>query len=170
MSLLDRLLHRVPVPEGSVGTLEAQEEVLVAAPLREGHLVATRLGLWVPGDAGPRRLDWHLVSKATWDGAALELVVAEVTGQAGRAVLLADAERHSYALERPGKLPQVVQQRVTSSIRSTHHKALPGGGAWFVQRAVPGRDGVVLQVRVDRGTDAEVVADIAASVAEQLPR
>jgi len=45
---------------------------------------------------------------------------------------------------------------------------LPGGGAWFVQRSVAGVDGIVLQVRVDPGTEADVVSDVAASVAEQL--
>jgi hypothetical protein len=69
----------------------------------------------------------------------------------------------------PGALPQVVHQRVTGSVRSSHRRELPGGGAWFVQRSVPGRDGVVLQVRVDPGTDLDVVTDIAAAVASHLP-
>jgi len=171
--LLDRLLRRVPVPAGAVGLLEAQEDVLAVTRLREGHLVATRLGVWAPGADGPTRLPWHLISKASWSGTALTLVVAEETGTAGTAVLLADVQRRQYSLERPGRLPQIVQQRVTASIRSAHHRGLPGGGAWFVQRRVSGVDGVVLQVRVDPGTDAEVVAEVvaevAAAVAEQLP-
>lgn len=169
MSLVDRLLRRVPVPARAVTTLATGEEVLAVATLQAGHLVATRLGLWTPGPDGPARLPWHLVSKAGWQGGTLTLTVARVTGEAGRAVLLADAERRRYALAEPGRVPQVVQERVTASIRSAHHRALPGGGAWFVQRRVAGVDGVVLQVRADPGTDQRVVADVAAAVAAQLP-
>lgn len=169
MSLLDRLLRRVPAPVGAVGALEPQEDVLAVAGLADGHLVATRMGLWAPAQDGPARLPWHLISKASWNGTALVLVVAAETGRASRAVLLADVERRSYALAEPGRLPEVVQARVTASIRSAFHRELPGGGAWFVQRKVPGTDGMVLQVRVDAGTDPEVVADVAAAVAEQLP-
>ncbi|MEO9220978.1 MAG: hypothetical protein ABI251_04210 [Mycobacteriaceae bacterium] len=168
MSLLDRLFHRVPIPPGAVSELAPQEEALAVAALGEGHLVATNLGLWAPAETGPARSPWHLISKATWSGGALTLVVAEETGHAGAAVLLADVDRRRYALAEPGRVPQVVQQRVTASIRSAHHRALPGGGAWFVQRKVPSVGGVVLQVRVDPGTDAVVVSDIAAAVAEQL--
>ncbi len=169
MTLLDRLLRRVPVPEGAVGEFAAQEDVLAVGQLRAGHLVATRVGLWAPGKDGPERVPWHLISKASWTGERLALVVAEVVGQAGRAVLLSDVQRRSYVLAEPGRLPQVVQERVTDSIRSAHHRSLPGGGAWFVQRRVAGVDGVVLQVRADRGTDAEVVGEIAAAVADKLP-
>ena len=56
----------------------------------------------------------------------------------------------------------------TGSIKSRHHRDLPGGGAWFVQRAVAGRDGVVLQVRADPGTDADAVRRVAAGVALKL--
>ena len=169
MGLADRLLRRTPAPDGSTGPLEAGEEVLAVAAVRTGHLVATRLGVWVPGGENPLRVRWELVSKATWDGATLELIVSEVTGTAGAAVLLADVLVRSYLLAEPGGLPQVVNRRVSGSVRSSHRKELPGGGAWFVQRTVPGRDGVVLQVRVDPGTDLDVVTDIAAAVAAQLP-
>jgi hypothetical protein len=170
VGLVDRLLRRTPVPAGSVGRLEDDEDVLAVAEVRTGHLVATRFGMWVPGEDGPLRLEWHLVSRATWDGATLEFTVAEQTGTAGYAVLLADVQRRSYALADPGRLPQVVNQRVTASVRSAHRRELPGGGAWFVQRSLPGRSGVQLQVRVDPGTDPDVVADVAAAVAAALPR
>lgn len=170
MGVADRLLRRTPAPAGALGALEADEVSLAVAELREGHLVATTRGLWVPDDSGPLRVPWHLVSRATWDGATLEFTVAEQTGTAGDAVLLADVQRRSYALADPGRLPQVVNQRVTASVRSAHRRELPGGGAWFVQRSLPGRSGVQLQVRVDPGTDPDVVADVAAAVAAALPR
>jgi len=97
-------------------------------------------------------------------------VVAEEVDRVGEAVLLADRPPRQLRLAEPRRLPEVVHQRVTGSIRSSHHHDLPGGGAWFVQRKVPGRDGVVLQVRADPGTDAEVLRRVAGEVAQRLRR
>lgn len=170
MGFVDRLLGRRPLPQGWSGVLAAGEEPLAVAEVHVGHLVATRLGLWAPGEDGPERLGWHLISRAGWDGGVLELTVAQETGTSGAAVLLADIEVRRYAIVEPAGLPALVNERVTASVRSAHHRDLPGGGAWFVQRSVPGHDGVVLQVRVDEGTDLDVVADVAATVAAALPR
>ena len=84
------------------------------------------------------------------------------------AVLLADQPARRVRLVEPGRVPEVVHARVEGSIRSRHHRDLPEGGAWFVQRRVPGRDGTVLQVRPDPGTDPAVVAALAADVAHAL--
>jgi hypothetical protein len=65
-------------------------------------------------------------------------------------------------------VPEIVHTRVTGSIRSRHYRDLPGGGAWFVQRKVPGRDGVVLQVRADPGTDEATVHRLAAEVSRRM--
>jgi len=65
-------------------------------------------------------------------------------------------------------VPEVVHARVTGSIKSRHHRDLPGGGAWVVQRSMAGRDGIVLQVRADPGTDPDVVRSLAAQVAERV--
>jgi hypothetical protein len=61
-----------------------------------------------------------------------------------------------------------VRLRVDGSVRTRHRHELPGGGAWFVQRKVPGHDGTVLQVRPDPGTDPALVSAIAEEVAEKL--
>lgn len=156
------------VPPGFSGALAEDERVLAVAEAADGPLVATRLGLWVPDGAGTRRIGWHLIDKARWRDSALTIVEATEDGAAGAAVLLAEQPPIRFALAQPGKLPEAVQVRVTSSIRGRHYHELPGGGAWFVQRSVPGVDGVVLQVRADPGTDASAVADLAASVAERL--
>jgi hypothetical protein len=162
--LLRRLLGR-GAPDGFTGTLEPDEHVLaVAAPL-----VATSRGLWVPDGAGVRRIGWHLISKATWGDGALSVIEATESDTAGAAVLLEDKQTERFALSSPGKLPQLVHTRVTGSIRSRHHHDLPGGGAWFVQRKVPGRDGIVLQVRPDRGADLAAVRRLAAEVSARLP-
>jgi hypothetical protein len=156
-------------PPDFTGTLEADESVASAAELRAGgHLVATSLGLWVPTDDGPRRIGWHLLSKVTWSDGELVVIEADEVGEAGDAVLLKDRAPSRYALVDPGRLPQAVHRRVTGSIRSRHHRDLPGGGAWFVQRKVPGRDGIVLQVRADPGTDQDSVRAVAAEVAAKI--
>ncbi|WP_424184922.1 hypothetical protein ACOBQX_23955 [Actinokineospora sp. G85] len=167
MGFLNRLLHGVP--KGFAGELEKDEGVAAAAAVRGGgHLVATSLGLWVPDEAGPRRIGWHLVSKAAWGDGAMVITEADEVDNAGGAVVLADRPPSRYVVEAPGKLPQAVQRRVTGSIRSRHRKDLPEGGAWFVQRKLAGQDGTVLQVRPDPGTDLELVKEIAAEVVAHL--
>jgi hypothetical protein len=157
------------VPDGFTGSLEPDENVVASAVLRgSGFLFATSLGLWVPSEDGPRRVGWHMISKVTWGNGALELIEAHETGTAGEAVLLADQRPARFVLERAGKLPDVVHVRVNGSIRSRHRRELPGGGAWFVQRKVPGRDGIVLQVRPDPGTDPEAVRRVATEVASLI--
>lgn len=172
MSWTKRLADRFfgnGVPQGWQGTLAADENVIAVGELRGGgHLVATSLGLWLPSDDGPRRVGWHLISKATWGNGELTVIEADETGTAGDAVLLADRAPRRYALETPGKLPEIVHKRVTGSIKSRHHRDLPGGGAWFVQRKVPGRNGILLQVRPDAGTDTDAVSKIAAEVALRI--
>jgi hypothetical protein len=172
VSVFRKLLDKVVgdgTPPGFTATLDEEESVVVAAEVRDGgHLVATSLGLWVPIDDGHRRIGWHLLSKVTWGDGVLVVIEAEETGEAGDAVLLTDRPPRRYPLASPGKLPQAVHRRVTGSIRSRHHRELPGGGAWFVQRKVPGRDGIVLQVRADPGTDPDAVRTIAAEVASRI--
>lgn len=170
MSHWRRLLGREPVPEGFLGRLDAEERVLASAPVNSGGaLVASSLGLWLPEG---RRIGWHLVSKAVWSGGAMTVVEAEeddpLDGADGAVVLLHDLPPRRLPLGEPGALPEVVHKRVTGSIRSRHRRELPGGGAWFVQRGVPGRDGLVLQVRADPGTDQDAVRRVATQVAMTL--
>lgn len=156
------------VPQGFSGALASDERVLAVAETTGGQLIATRLGLWVPDGAGTRRIGWHLVSKARWRDGALAVTEAVEDGAAGDAVLLTELPVVRFPLSSPGMLPEAVHVRVTSSIRSRHYQELPGGGAWFVQRAVPGVDGVVLQVRPDPGTDPDALGALAATVAARM--
>jgi hypothetical protein len=146
--------------------LDEQERVVaVAEMVGGGHLVVTSHGVWLPDG---RRIGWHLVSKATWSDGALTVVEAEEFDSAGEVVLLRDLPPLRLRLAEPGRVPEAVHKRVTSSIRYRHHRELPGGGAWFVQRSVPGRDGLLLQVRADPGTDPAAVRRVATEVAGQL--
>ena len=166
---LRRLLGGEALPDGFTGRLEAAERVLTTARTHDGaHLVVTSWGLWLPGAGGARRVGWHLVSRAAWQNGALAVVEAEEVEELDGAVLLADRPVRRFRLVEPGKLPEAVHARVEGSIRSRHHRDLPGGGAWFVQRKVPGRDGTVLQVRPDPGTDPALVAQLVADVVRSL--
>ena len=168
MSWWDKVL-RQGAPEGFRGKLTAQENVLAYAEVTGGgHLVATSLGLWLPEEDGARRIGWHLISKATWGNGSLAVIEAVEDGHAGGAVLLSDLPARRYKLAKPGKVPQIVQERVTGSIKTRHHQEFPGGGAWFVQRKVPGQDGFVLQARPDPDTDRDSVAAVAAKVAAAI--
>jgi len=173
---LRRLLGGDGLPEGFPARLEADERVLAIARTADGHhLVVTSWGLWLPDGDGVRRVGWHLISRAVWRNGALAVVEAEeaeqlATGDGPDAVLLADRPARRFRLVDAGKLPEAVHARVEGSIRSRHHRDLPGGGAWFVQRKVPGRDGTVLQARPDAGTDPALVAQVAADVVRSLGR
>jgi len=171
---LRRLLHGDGLPDGFPARLEPEERVLATASTADGgHLVVTSWGLWIPEGDGMRRVGWHLVSRASWRNGALALVEADeveeiASGDGPRAVLLADRPARRFRLTEPDRVPEVVHARVEGSFRSRHHRDLPGGGAWFVQRKIAGRDGTVLQVRPDPGTDPALVAGLAADVARSL--
>ena len=164
-----KLLGREDLPEGFAARLDADERVLATAALGGGgHLVVTSYGMWLPTPDGARRVGWHLVSKASWKNGAIVLVEAEQRDELDGAVLIADLPPQRLRLVEPGRVPETVHARVEGSIRSRHHRDLPGGGAWFVQRKMPGRDGFVLQVRPDPGTDEAVVRQMAGDVARAL--
>ena len=171
---LRRILRGDGLPDGFPGRLEPEERVLAMASTADGgHLVVTSWGLWIPDGDGVRRVGWHLVSRASWRNGALALVEADEVEEIGcgdgpRAVLLADRPARRFRLTEPDRVPEVVHARVEGSFRSRHHRDLPGGGAWFVQRKIAGRDGTVLQVRPDPGTDPALVAALAADVARSL--
>jgi hypothetical protein len=162
---IDRVTGRA-VPPSFEGKLDPGEYVLGSCEVKSGgHLVATSAGLWLPGS---RRVGWHLISKATWGNGALVLIEATESTSAGDAVVLSDLPPVRFVLLNSGRLPDIVHTRVTKSIASRHRQELPGGGAWFVQRKVPGQDGIVLQVRPDPGTSPEAVEQVARDVAAKL--
>jgi hypothetical protein len=167
VSFLARVRRR-HTPEWFTGDLVPGERVLGYGGSREVLVVATSLGLWLPVDGAHRRVGWHLISKAAWSAGVLTITEADQVGTAGDAVLLADRAPQSYRLAQSRDIPQLVAQRVTESVSSSEYREMPGGGARFVQRKVPGRGGVVLQVRIDPGTDEQAVRPVAAEVAAGL--
>src|SRR5688572_8339089 len=106
-----RLRSRTP----SGVTLEKGERTLAAAPTRGGsHVVATTTALHIPDGAGGfTRIPWEQVENASWKGGWLH--VHEKTD-------------HHVRLTEPGSVPEIVRERVTSTIAVTHLATLPGGG------------------------------------------
>jgi hypothetical protein len=157
VSVFRRLLRRPPLPDGVV--LESDEHVIATGEVAGGgQVVATSRGLWLAlPDGEPERLRWHLISKAAWEGGTLRVIPARELEDVEGAVLISDEAPLRVRLAEPGRVPETVHRRVTGSIKTRHHRDLPGGGAWFVQRTVAGRDGIVLQVRADPGTDVDAV-------------
>lgn len=165
-----RLFSPGHVPQGYPDVLDPDERVVAVANLVDGgYLVLTPLGIWVPDEGSVRRIGWHQVTKATWDEAELLLTESVCTDAVGEVVVLSDLPPRRFSLVRPGRVPQEVRERVTKSIRTSQYVELAGGGAYFVQRKVPGRDGVVLQVRPDPGTPTDEVHRVVGTVVARLP-
>lgn len=163
-----RLFRRAekPPPE-AVARLDKDERVVSWAPAPGGAVVATPLGLWLPGV--PDRLPWHLIDKVIWRSDTLTLIPAV---DAGDGVLIEQPPR-SVWLEQPRDIPQTVRVRIEKAIAFTRHHPLPGaeGGAGprhgvrVVGRRVAGRDGVSWQLVFDPGVDRDDPAVRAAAAA-----
>jgi hypothetical protein len=173
MGLLDRWRRQRP-PADARRDFVPGEHVAAWAPHERGYVIATNLGLWLPGL--PDRLGWHQVHKATWSGRALTIVAARPVAAAGSGPdapvdVVADAEPLTFPLPEPGEVPHQVHVRVDRSVaRSTYHE-LPNGGVRVLSRRVPGVDGLTLQLRYDPGTvlaaaDHQLVADLVAEARE----
>jgi hypothetical protein len=170
--LTSLLTGREPVPEGFTGTLDEGERVIADGRGPRGSIVlATDRGLWLPPAAsgeGARRIAWHLVTKAVWASGAIEVIEAEEAEElAGGVVLLVDRPPRRVPLTTTGRLPETVYARVTGAVKDSQHHDIGEGGAWFVQRRVPGA-GIVLHVRPDPGTDLDSVRAVAAGVGAKL--
>ena len=154
-----RLSRRLELPPEARDALplHRRERVLTAARLVDGTWVAaTQDALLLPG----RRLEWSTIIHAEWsdDGATLTIDELVTAGD--------DPETSRLVLDEPGRLPEVVRERVTASIVASRHAAVRGrAGVRVVARRAPGSDEVVWQVVVDRGLDPADPGVQAASVA-----
>lgn len=114
----------------------AGRDALAWAGADGGWLVATRDRLLLPdGD----EVTWDRVIRATWDTPVLELVLAD--------------RRVRMTLDEPGRVPDVVNERVRASVVAQHHVPLRGdAGVRLVARRTP--DGsVTWRVTFDTGLD-----------------
>jgi hypothetical protein len=105
-------------------------------------------GDWVVADARmlylPHReaLSWADVVRAAWDDPVLELQLPEGPDR--------------LVIERPGNIPQVVNERVKASVVVQHHVPLRGDkGVRLVARRTPGTTDVTWRVTFDAGLDPQ---------------
>ena len=154
-----------PPPE-AVARLDPDERVVSWAPAPGGAVVATPLGLWLPGV--PDRLPWHLIDKVIWRSNTLTLIPAVDSGGG----VLVEQPPRSVRLEQPRDIPQNVRARIEKAIAFTRHHPLPGAegagvrrGVRVVGRRVPGQDGVSWQLVFDPGVDRDDLAVRAAASA-----
>jgi hypothetical protein len=154
-----------PPPE-AVARLDPDERVVSWAPAPGGAVVATPLGLWLPGV--PDRLPWHLIDKVIWRSNTLTLIPAVDSGGG----VLVEQPPRSVRLEEPRDIPQNVRARIEKAIAFTRHHPLPGAegagvrrGVRVVGRRVPGQDGVSWQLVFDPGVDRDDPAVRAAASA-----
>jgi hypothetical protein len=148
------LFSRRP-PRRARARLARDERALAWAAAGESDfVVATNLGLWLPGRT--ERLGWHQIHKASWDSPRLTVIPATAVEEAEGYEVMADGAAVEVVLSDPGDVPIRVRERVTRSVVYTrHHPLSPGGGVRVVGRRVPGADGLRWHVRYDEGTDRE---------------
>ncbi len=155
------------VPRDVVATLPLApgERVLAASPDLQGHWqVGTERSLHLTVDGGWLSLPWQRVERATWDRDTERLVVIEVAdfGQ--------PQPRHVVALDEPGRLLELIHERVTASVVLARHVPVSGSrGLKVVGRRAPGGDGAIeWSCWLDEGlepADPEVAAAVEAGLA-----
>ncbi|GII90020.1 hypothetical protein [Sinosporangium siamense] len=133
--------RRMPAPVRKALSLEPGERVLTHTKSGEdGYLVATDRALLLPGGT---RVPWHLIDRASWDEEGLRVIPTQ-----GPARQVPVAE--------PGRMPEVVRERVTASIVVSRYVTLArDGGVRIVARRVPGSSDLLWEFAFDSGMDPD---------------
>jgi hypothetical protein len=121
-----RLRRTAPVVEVAPG-----EKVLAWAASETGPVAGTRAALYLPGGT---RIPWEQVEAAEWDLDSATLEVSEV-GSWGE-----PRPTYSFVLTEPGRLLQLVRERVTSTVVLQRHVPIRGsrGVRVIARRATTG--------------------------------
>lgn len=113
-----------------------------------------------PGPAGqdagdsPSSVFWAEIAKARLADGVLSVVPLEkVALLPDGTEILRDGNPLTFIFHRPARLTDQVHSRVRRSVAASRHLPWPGAGGWVTARRVAGRDGLVLQVRLDPGAD-----------------
>ena len=111
---------------------QRKERMLASTTAASGETVAgSRDALFV----GDRRIPWEEVEAADWDSDSDTLRVSEV-GAWGE-----ERREHSVVLEEPGRLLELVRERVTASVLLQRHVRVRGRrGVRVVARRAPSGD------------------------------
>jgi hypothetical protein len=132
----------------------AGERLLAWAQADSGALVGgTRDALYVAGasDLAHTRIPWEQVEAADWDTESSVLRVTEVGSWGER------RPRHAFTIDEPGRLLELVRERVTASVVLQRHVGLQGRrGLRVIARRAPRGDQPLQWVyEYDEGIDPD---------------
>jgi hypothetical protein len=149
---------RLPRKQPSVDVGPGESE-LARADSGAGLVVGTRDALYVPTDAGHVRVPWEQVESADWDRDSESLRVREV-GTWGEV-----RPEHHLALVDPGRLLELVRERVTATVLLQRHVAVEGSrGLRVIARRAPSGDRAVTWLfEYDEGVDPDDPAVVRAA-------
>ena len=128
------------------------ERVLASATTAEGTVLAgTRDAFYVVTDGDTRRVPWEQVEAAGWDRDTDTFRLSEV-GSWGE-----QRPVHTATLDEPGRLLELVHERVTASVVLQRHVSLGGrrGLRVIARRAPSGAGGVQWVYEYDEGVDPD---------------
>ena len=137
--------HRSPVQ------VTAGERVLAWAEAGEGAVAGTRDALYLQRAPSPvgTRIPWEQVEAADWDSETSVLRVSEVGTWGER------RPEHRFTLEEPGRLLELVRERVTASVVLQRHVPVSGrrGLRVIARRAPRGDQPITWVFEYDAGVD-----------------
>jgi hypothetical protein len=146
---MSRLFGRTPPPRVD---LPRGERVLASATAADGTvLVGTRDAFYVVRDGATRRVAWEHVEAAGWDRDTDTFRLSEVgTWGEQRPV-------HTATIDEPGRLLELVHERVTASVVLQRHVSLGRrrGLRVIARRAPSGTGGVQWVYEYDEGVDPD---------------
>jgi hypothetical protein len=129
-----------------------REKVLAVAEATDGAVLAgTRDAFYLARDGETRRVPWEQVEAADWDRDTDTFRLSEVgTWGEQRPV-------HTAVLADPGRLLELVRERVTASVVLQRHVAVSGrrGLRVIARRAPAGTGGVEWVYEYDEGVDPD---------------
>jgi hypothetical protein len=155
------LIPRIDVARG--------EKVLAVTQASDGSILAgTRDAFYVSAGDDTRRVPWEQVEAADWDRDTDTFRLSEVgTWGEQRPV-------HTAVLTEPGRLLELVRERVTASVVLQRHVAVSGrrGLRVIARRAPSGAGGVQWVYEYDEGVDPDDpgVGDLARATLESMRR
>ncbi|WP_206051792.1 hypothetical protein [Nocardioides ferulae] len=128
------------------------ERVLAWARATDGAVAGTREALYLASDGGDAdRIPWEQVQAADWDRDSAELRVSEV-GTWG-----APRPEHLLSIEEPGRLLELLRERVTTTVLLQRHVPIHGrrGVRVVARRAPTGAREVTWVYEFDEGVDPD---------------
>ena len=145
------------------------EKVLAVTTAADGRVLAgTRDAFYVDSDGDTRRVPWEQVEAADWDRETDTFRLSEVGAWGEQRPV------HTAVLTDPGRLLELVRERVTASVVLQRHVTVAGrrGLRVIARRAPSGSGGVQWVYEYDEGVDPDdpAVRDVARSTLEAMRR